>query len=130
MYFCVFLLQTSSIKQETHNTMKNRWGALAATMLAVTAGANAGNTIHVPLNQPGIQAGIDAAANGDTVLVASGTYFENINFHGKAITVTSEQGPGVTVIDGGARDSVVTLVSGEGPSSMLSGFTVQNGLST
>ena len=84
----------------------------------------------MPLDQPGIQAGIDAAANGDTVLVASGTYFENINFHGKAITVISELGPGVTVIDGGARDSVVTLVSGEGPSTVLSGFTVQNGLST
>jgi len=110
--------------------MQTRWGTLAATMLAVTAGANAGNTIHVPLDQPGIQAGIDAASNGDTVLVAPGLYVENINFRGKAITVISEQGGGATIIDGGGRDTVATFASGEGLSSVLSGFTLQNGLST
>src|SRR5438552_3400518 len=108
--------------------MKKRWAALTATMLAATAAANAGNTIHVPLDQPGIHAGIDAAANGDIVLVAPGTYVENINFRGKLITVISEQGPGLTIIDGAARDSVVTLISSEGPASVLSGFTVQYGL--
>jgi len=58
-------------------------------------------TIHVPPDQPTIQAGIDVAVGGDTVLVAPGTYVENIDFKGKAITVTSEQGADVTVIDGG-----------------------------
>src|SRR5262249_54310265 len=110
-------------------TMKKNLGTLAVTMLVITAGAFAGNTIHVPADRPSIQAGIDAAVNGDTVLVAPGTYVENINFHGKAITVTSEQGSGVTVIDGGAHDSVAAFVTGEGLSSVLSGFTLQNGLS-
>src|SRR5437899_6902467 len=110
--------------------MKKRLATFAVTILSLTTGANAGNTIHVPADRPGIQAGIDAAVNGDTVLVAPGTYFENINFHGKAITVTSEQGSGVTVIDGGAHDSVAAFVTGEELSSVLSGFTLQNGLST
>jgi len=46
-----------------------------------------------PAQQPTIQDGINAAASGEIVLDAPGTYFENINFSGKAITVTSSGGP-------------------------------------
>ncbi len=62
--------------------------------------AAAQRTIHVPVDQPTIQAGINAANPGDTVLVSPGTYTENIDFMGKAITVISSAGPGTTVIDG------------------------------
>ncbi len=41
---------------------------------------------------PPVQSGINAAVNGDTVLVAPGTYNENIDFLGKAITVISAGG--------------------------------------
>ena len=88
------------------------------------------NVVRVPADQPSIQAGINAAASGDTVLVAPGTYLENLDFLGKAITVTSEQGPAVTIVDGRALDSVVKFTSGEGRTSVLSGFTLQNGYST
>lgn len=105
------------------------WKVLAGMILTTAAVGNAA-TIHVPADQVKIQAAIDAAVNGDTVLVAPGTYFENINFRGKAITLVSEQGPALTVIDGGSLDSVVALALSEGPGSVLSGFTVQNGFST
>ncbi len=85
------------------------------------------NTIHVPGDQTTIQAAINAANTGDTVLVAPGTYTENINFGGKAITVTSSGGASVTIIDGGRAGSVVTFATGEGSSSVLNGFTIQNG---
>ena len=85
------------------------------------------NVINVPADQPSIQAGIQAAANGDTVLVAPGTYPENINFLGKSITVASSGGPAVTIIDGGRAGSVVTFKTGESASAVLKGFTIQNG---
>jgi len=83
--------------------------------------------IRVPSDQPTIQAAINVATFGDTVMVAPGTYVENINFEGKAITVTSESGPQVTIIDGGNADPVVIFTSGEGRDSVLNGFTLQNG---
>jgi hypothetical protein len=97
-------------------------------ILVLCAPAATAKIIHVPSDQPTIQAGIDAAVNGDTILVSPGTYKENINFNGKAITVKSQSGPGVTIIDGGQKDSVVTFASAEGRNSILSGFTLQNGL--
>ena len=74
-----------------------------------------------------IQTAITAATSGDTVLVHDGTYVENINFSGKAITVRSANGAAGTIIDGNASGSVVTFNSGEGSGSILDGFTIRNG---
>src|SRR5262249_48785702 len=52
---------------------------------------------------------------------------ENLNFMGKAIRVMGEQGPQVTIIDGNHEGSVVVFASGEGPQSVLNGFTIRNG---
>ena len=108
-----------------------RSGLLSLTplvLLGLTPLTARAATINVPAGQPTIQAAINAASNGDTVLVAPGTYRENINFMGKAITVTSSGGPSVTTIDGGAAGSVVTFSSNEGTNSVLSGSTITNGL--
>lgn len=85
-------------------------------------------TINVPSNQPTIQSGINAAANGDTVLVAPGTYFENLNLSGKAITLTSSNGPAQTTINGKQDGPAVIIDSGEVASTVVSGFTITNGL--
>jgi hypothetical protein len=100
---------------------------LCAAVLLFVIPSFAQNTIHVPGDQATIQGAIDVANNGDTVLVAPGTYFENINFNGKAVTVTSSGGPSVTIIDGGQNGSVVTFDSGETMSSRLNGVAIQNG---
>ncbi len=86
---------------------------LALTLvLSITLPTLAGTTIHVPADQPTIQAAINAASNGDTVLVSPATYYENINFNGKAITVASTNGPATTIIDGGQAGAVVTFSGG------------------
>ncbi len=89
-----------------------------------------GATIHVPGDQPTIQAGIDQASNWDTVLVDPGTYVETIDFLGKAIALWGEQGAGATFIDGAQAGSVVTFASGEVHTSIIEGFTIQNGSGT
>ena len=92
--------------------------------------ATAGTVINVPADQPTIQEAINAAVNGDTVLVAPGTYLENINFLGKAITVAGAKGPRVTIIDGNKKDSVFIFDHKETTTSVLRGFTIQNGYAT
>jgi parallel beta-helix repeat protein/putative cofactor-binding repeat protein len=92
--------------------------------------ATAQITIHVPADQPTIQAGINAASNGDTVLVAPGTYKENIDFKGKGITVTSGatsySGAAATVITAAGYGSVVNLKTNEPSTAVLNGFTIQD----
>src|SRR5262245_2129372 len=83
--------------------------------------------IRVPADVATIQAAINTSIDGDTVQVSPGTYVENLNFSGKAIRVTSVQGPEVTIIDGNQNGSVVVFSSGEGPQSVLNGFTIRNG---
>ncbi|HPF69321.1 MAG TPA: S8 family serine peptidase [Candidatus Krumholzibacteria bacterium] len=76
-----------------------------------------------------IQAAIDASNDFDTIVVPPGTYPEVIDFLGKQVTVESQGGPDVTVIDGtGLGESVVTMASGETPASILRGFTITGGV--
>jgi len=90
--------------------------------------------IHVPSEQPTIQAGIDAAVDGDTVLVADGTYIGtgnvNISFNGKSILVTSENGPEATIIDCESSSRGFVFLSNEDSTSELSGFTITRGQGT
>jgi hypothetical protein len=79
-----------------------------------------------------IQTAIDNAVDTDEIVVAPGTYFETINFMGKAVWLHSSDGADVTIID--ATDlgevSVVTCATGEGPDTVLEGFTVTGGEGT
>jgi len=74
-----------------------------------------------------IQSAIDYSIDGDTVIVRDGTYYEFIDFNGKAITLQSENGSATTIIDGSNTGTVVTFNSGEESDSVFSGFTVANG---
>lgn len=83
-------------------------------------GATRADTILVPKDYPTIQQAIDAAVDGDEIIVAPGTYREAINLLGKAIHLHSSDGPDVTTIDAaGLGTSVVTCAAGEGPDTIL-----------
>jgi len=93
-------------------------------LLLVAAASLIADTINVPGDYARIQEAIDAALGGDTVLVAPGTYEERIDFKGKSVTVQSEHGPEVTVIDAEYLGTAVSFQNGEGPDSILDGFSI------
>ncbi len=111
------------------------------TLLCVT-NLSWSSIVNVPGDAEGIQAGIDIAVDGDTVLVAPGTYYENIRFMGKAITVAShfilDDEPSfilTTVINGSQpvypdTASCVLFIHGEDSTSVLAGFTITGGTGT
>ena len=80
--------------------------------------------IYVPADQPMIQLGIDAAADGDTVLVAPGTYWEHLNFNGKEISLQSEDRPSKQVRKEALFFGQFIVYRGHSPTSIINHFPV------
>ena len=103
-------------------------------LLVLTHGSVLSATIHVPADQPTIQAGIDAAVSGDTVVVSDGIYTgegnRSIDFNGKNIVLRSSGGPEVTIIDCQQAGRAFYLHSGEDSTASIRGFTIMNGRQT
>jgi parallel beta-helix repeat protein len=98
--------------------------AIVAALVAMPA-AIAG-TINVPGDYPTIQLAIDAAVNGDIVKVGNGTFTENINLKGKAITVQGN-GRQKSIIDGSKGGPCITIASGETLATVVDGFSIKLG---
>jgi len=94
--------------------------------ILITTTALIAETLHVPSQYPTIQAGIEASQDGDTVLVAAGTYNEQIFYLGKEIVVKSESGPTPTIIDPNMEGCTVNFMDNEGPGAVIEGFTISN----
>lgn len=111
---------------------------LLSGLLSTTKAAD----LLVPSQYVTIQSAIDAATNGDVIIVSQGTYFENIDFLGKSIIVTSNfhtSGDVLdisrTIIDGSMatdpdKGSVVSFITSENADAVLKGFTITGGTGT
>ncbi|MBT8485286.1 MAG: hypothetical protein HKO59_13450 [Phycisphaerales bacterium] len=114
----------------TDPTLRFGWMVMLPLLALLATRATAAER-HVPGDHASIQGAIDAATAGDHVVVAAGTYAEAIDLRGKAITVRSTAGAKYTTIDAtGANRSVVLCTSGEGPDTVLEGFTLTGGVGT
>jgi len=118
---------------------RDRWPWKTRMWLVVSCGAAMGAAvearsavIRVPQDVPGIQAAMDAAASGDTVLVSPGTYNGGLVLSGKTLTlaslyITSHNLHHITqtTIDGGAP--ILTIQASVGPTTTIQGLTFRNG---
>lgn len=95
----------------------------AAPIRAAGSATLSGTIWHVPGEFADIQPALDAAASGDTILVAAGSYTGSLNFNGKDVTVQSVAGPTATAIVGNGGTTVMI-----GPQGALIGFTVSHGV--
>ncbi len=80
--------------------------------------------IRVPSEFRTIQAAIDAAVDGQTILVAFGSYVGNVDFGSKKLHIRSESGPMSTTIRVTASATGILMTGGQGPETILEGFTV------
>lgn len=69
--------------------MKNILFTFSLIFIVVPLGLINASILNVPGTYPTIQTAINASSNGDTILVAPGVYYENVNFRGKGVLLAS-----------------------------------------
>ena len=83
--------------------------------------------LRVPGDYPTIQQAIDAAIDGDEIVVDAGTYNESIDLQGKAVHLRSVDGPRATSIDAAGLDTSVVRCMGSEAGTIIEGFTIIGG---
>ncbi|MCH8149994.1 MAG: right-handed parallel beta-helix repeat-containing protein [Planctomycetes bacterium] len=110
--------------------MRRIVNALAITLILLAVSPTYGATLLVPTNYPTIQAALDAALDGDSVVVEPGTYFESVVVPEISITLLSESDdPFNTILDGTGNAAEPAMVYFPGDSAgtrELRGFTLRN----
>ncbi|UCD75742.1 MAG: right-handed parallel beta-helix repeat-containing protein [Phycisphaerales bacterium] len=110
-------------------------GVLITVACLIDGNAGSANAaiIHVPDDYPTIQAALDAASNGDEIIVADGTYsgtgFRDLDFNGLLVTLRSASGdPDLCTLDCQMIGRGFIFDSGETAEAIVEGFTITNGI--
>jgi len=111
---------------------------LIITMFFLYTSFTLSQIINIPTDQPTIQAGINTAVDGDTILVAEGTYYENVLIENKSVTLASyffidQDSSHIrnTIINGSqpvnTDEATTVTISMSADTSILCGFTITGG---
>ncbi len=101
----------------------------AAALLTLVASPALAAVLRVPTQYGTIQAALNAASTGDTILVAPGTYNEMLTWPSTdGIRLVSEGGFGLTTIDAQQAGRVITIQGSHTRNTVLEGFTITGGL--
>ena len=112
---------SGSVEVHAFSGPKNTWYVdAAATPPGLGTQAQPYASIQYAIDQPG-------TVSGDTVEIAAGVYFEQVDLRTKSLSLVAPGGPSSTTIDGGQVSSVVTLRNLKGGRLVLSGLTIRNG---
>ena len=84
-----------------------------------------GNIIKVPEDYPTVQAAVNAAATGDTILIAPGVYYESVIINNKALTILGEKGSG-TEFHGGGSGTAITITGSGASGTNVAQVTITN----
>ncbi|MDP7086289.1 MAG: hypothetical protein QF360_01545, partial [Phycisphaerales bacterium] len=100
----------------------------AAMMALLVCGVATAAELHVPSQYGTIQAAVNAASNGDEIIVAPGTYTGTgdnvVNMLGKTVVLRSSSGASQTTIDGQSVRRGIMCGFGETPATRIEGFTI------
>ena len=108
--------------------------AAATWYVSANGGSNSNSGKSAEAPKATIQAAINAAANGDTILVGDGTYGAIVTTN-RLLHIKSLNGVATTIIDGGGSGACVNAappgdpiyVTGGCTNTVIEGFTIQNG---
>ena len=110
--------------------MRQTVTAVAISLFLFAVSLSYGATLLVPTDYSTIQAALDAALDGDSVVVEPGNYFESVVVPALSITLLSQSGdPGNTILDGSLNADSVAMVFFEGDfagTRAIRGFTLTN----